>query len=62
MIVWDLGGVGARFEPAVRLQAIGDAARLAPQQVDGAIWGSGLDTAAERRVVVEVCWPKTPRR
>lgn len=60
MIVWDLGGVVARFEPGERLLALAHATRMPPQQVDQAIWGSGLDAAAERGLFDDdTCWSKT---
>jgi putative hydrolase of the HAD superfamily len=48
VIVWDLGGVLARFRPGRRLEALADATGLPPEQIDHALWGSGLDAAAER--------------
>lgn len=48
MIVWDLGDVVAAFRPQQRLAALAAATGLDPQRIEDAIWGSGLDAAAER--------------
>jgi putative hydrolase of the HAD superfamily len=47
-MVGDLGGVVARFDPAARLAALANATGLDPMAIDAAVWGSGLDAAAER--------------
>ena len=47
MIVWDLGGVVATFDPAARLEALADATGLPPDHIDRSIWRSGLDAAAD---------------
>jgi glucose-1-phosphatase len=53
VIVWDLGGVVARFDPAARLAALAAATGLTPRDVEGGIWASGLDAAAERGELAE---------
>ena len=47
MIVWDLGGVLARFRPDRRLTALAEATGLPPGAVEERIWSSGLDAEAE---------------
>lgn len=60
MIVWDLGGVVAEFRPEVRLAALVNATGLAGPVIDDAIWGSGLDAAAERGDLTEAeVWART---
>lgn len=46
-VVFDLGGVVCRFDPERRLQALSTATGLTPEQVDQALWRSGLDTQME---------------
>ena len=46
-VVFDLGGVVCRFDPARRLSLLADATGLAAVDIDAAIWGSGLDRQAE---------------
>jgi len=46
VVVWDLGGVVARFRPERRLAALAAATGLDEQRIDDAIWGSGLDDTA----------------
>src|SRR5262249_13870005 len=47
-VVLDLGGVVCRFDPAARLRALTDLSGMDADAIDAAIWGSGLDAAAER--------------
>jgi glucose-1-phosphatase len=54
MIVWDLGGVVARFRPERRLAALADMSGLSPTHIQERIWGSGLDAAAESGQLDEV--------
>ena len=47
LVVVDLGGVVCRFAPEVRLQALVGLTGRRADDVEAAIWGSGLDEAAE---------------
>jgi glucose-1-phosphatase len=47
VIVWDLAGVVARFDPDARLTALAATTGLPSHAIDAAIWGSGLDAAAD---------------
>lgn len=47
VIVWDLGGVVAHFRPARRLAELAMVTGWDEATIDNALWGSGLDTAAE---------------
>ena len=59
MIVWDLGGVVARFEPEHRLDALAETTGLDRDRIHEAVWGSGLDAAAERGAIDEPeCWSR----
>lgn len=59
MIVWDLGGVVARFDSGARLAALTQASGLPPAQIRQAIWHSGLDAAAERGLLDDQqVWPR----
>jgi putative hydrolase of the HAD superfamily len=46
--VLDLGGVVCRFDPAARRAALEELTGMESEAIDEAIWGSGLDAAAER--------------
>lgn len=60
MIVWDLGGVVATYNPTARLSALTDATGLDRHQIDRAIWGSGLDADAEIGALpAEEVWTRT---
>lgn len=48
MIVWDLGGVVARFDHEARVNALADATGLLPDHIDEVVWRSGLDAAADK--------------
>jgi putative hydrolase of the HAD superfamily len=48
VVVFDLGGVICRFVPGCRLEALSVATALAPEQIEHAIWTSGIDADADR--------------
>ncbi|HXY95285.1 MAG TPA: HAD family phosphatase [Acidimicrobiia bacterium] len=47
-VVLDLGGVVCRFDPAARLRALEELTGRGADEIEAAVWGSGLDAAAER--------------
>lgn len=50
VVVLDLGGVVCGFHPARRLAALAALTGRHAKEIDAAIWGSGLDAAAERGI------------
>jgi hypothetical protein len=48
VIVWDLGGVVARFRSEHRLQALAAVSGLSPQESHDRVWTSGFDARAEK--------------
>jgi putative hydrolase of the HAD superfamily len=48
VVLFDLGGVVARFRPERRLAALAAASGLPPGEVHARLWGSGFDAACDR--------------
>jgi putative hydrolase of the HAD superfamily len=48
VVVFDLGGVVCRFEPARRLAALAAHSDLTPREIQARLWDSGFDADCER--------------